>query len=125
MQKLLLIGLAGLLGTLARYGLAGWTSRRYGEDFPFGTLAVNLVGCFLAGFLFYLMRERYPSHETLQTALLVGLLGGFTTFSAFGLQSFNLLRDGHFGIAVFNLIGSNVGGLLFVWAGYTLAMKTI
>lgn len=123
-QKLLLVGLGGLVGTLVRYALTGWSARRFGEAFPTGTLIVNLLGCFLAGFLFHLMRERYPGSETIQTAVFVGLLGGFTTFSAFGLQTFTLLRDGDFGFAVFNLICSNLGGLLLVWAGYTLA-KTL
>ena len=59
-----------------------------------GTLVVNLLGCFLAGLLSYLMFERFLLSQTTRTVLLIGLLGGFTTFSSFGLQSFNMLRDG-------------------------------
>src|SRR6266545_7716235 len=59
MQRLILIGLAGSAGTLMRYWLSDWTARRYGETFPTGTLVVNLIGCFLAGLLFYLMFDRY------------------------------------------------------------------
>jgi CrcB protein len=121
MQRLILIGLAGFAGTLTRYWLSEWTARRFGETFPTGTLVVNLIGCFLAGLLFYLMFDRYLVNPTIRTVVLIGLLGGFTTFSSFGLQTFTLLRDGEMGLALFNIAISNVGGLLMVWVGYSLA----
>jgi fluoride exporter len=96
-------------------------ARRYGETFPLGTLVVNLIGCFLAGLLFYLMQERFLVNQTLRTVILIGLLGGFTTFSSYGLQTFTLLRDGEFAFAALNLVVSNLVGLLMVWAGYTVA----
>jgi CrcB protein len=119
--RLLLIGLAGLLGTLARYALSGFIARRFGETFPTGTLVVNIVGSFLAGFLFYLMQERFLVNDIVRTAIMIGFLGGFTTFSSFGLQTFTLLRDGEMGLATMNVLVSNVAGLLTVWAGYSLA----
>jgi CrcB protein len=119
--RLLLIGLAGLLGTLARYALSGFIARRFGETFPTGTLVVNIVGCFLVGFLFYLMQERFLVNDIVRTAIMIGFLGGFTTFSSFGLQTFTLLRDGEMGLATMNVLVSNVAGLLTVWAGYSLA----
>lgn len=121
MMRILLIGVAGLIGTLGRYWLSDIVARRYGETFPLGTLVVNLVGCFLAGLLFYLLQERFPINQTLRTVIMIGFLGGFTTFSAYGLQTFMLLRDGEFAFAALNLIVSNVVGLLLVWAGYTVA----
>lgn len=121
MTKLFLIGLAGFVGTLGRYGLSGVVARRYGETFPLGTLAVNLIGCFLVGLLFQLMQERFLVNQNLRTIILVGLLGGFTTFSSLGLQTFTLLQDGEFGFAALNLGVSNLLGLFLVWAGYTLA----
>jgi CrcB protein len=121
MNKLFLVGLAGFVGTLGRYGLSGVAAKRYGESFPLGTLAVNLMGCFLVGLLFHLMQERFVVSQNLRTIILVGLLGGFTTFSSFGLQTFTMLQDGKFGFAALNLGVSNVLGLLLVWAGYTLA----
>lgn len=121
MMKVMLVGLAGLVGTLLRYWLAGAAGRRYGEAFPLGTLLVNTVGCFLAGLLFYLMQERFQVNENLRAVVMVGFLGGFTTFSAYGLQTFTLLRDGQFAFAAVNLLVSNAVGLLMVWAGYTLA----
>lgn len=121
MQKIALIGLAGLVGTLSRYWLSGLVAQRYGETFPVGTLLVNVIGCFLAGFLFYLMYERYLVNQTLRTVVLIGFLGGFTTFSSFGLQTFTLIRDGEVGLAALNVGVSNFAGLFMVWAGYTLA----
>src|SRR6185436_17815495 len=119
--RLLLIGFAGFVGTLARYWLSGWTARRFGETFPAGTLIVNLLGCFLAGLLAYLMFERFVVSPTARTVLLIGLLGGFTTFSSFGLQSFNLLRDGEVGLALANILVSNTVGIFMVWLGYSVA----
>jgi CrcB protein len=119
-QRLLLIGLAGLLGTLGRYALSGYVARRFGETFPVGTLAVNILGCFLAGFLYYIAQERFLINETLRTALMIGLLGGFTTFSSYGLQTFTLMRDGDVGLAMVNLAASNILGLFTVWAGYSI-----
>jgi CrcB protein len=119
--RILLVGLAGLVGTLCRYCLAGAVARRYGETFPAGTLAVNLAGCFAAGLLFQLLQERYDFSETARAAAFVGLLGGFTTFSSYGLQTFGLLRDGRLGLAALNVVASNLLGLLLVWAGYAAA----
>jgi fluoride exporter len=121
MIKLLLVGFAGFIGTLGRYGLSGVIARRYGETFPLGTLAVNLVGCFLVGLLFYLMQERYLVNQNVRSIILIGLLGGFTTFSSLGLQTFTLLQDNEIALAALNLVASNVLGLFLVWAGYTLA----
>jgi CrcB protein len=119
--RLISIGLAGFVGTLVRYWLSGWTARRFGETFPAGTLLVNVIGCFLAGFLSYLMFERFLFNQTARTIVLIGFLGGFTTFSSFGLQTFNLLRDGEIGLAILNVAVSNVAGLLMVWVGYSMA----
>src|SRR5258708_37408813 len=96
MQKVLLIGLAGLVGTVGRYALSGVVARRFGETFPAGTLVVNLVGCLLAGLFFYLLQERNLVSPTTRTVVMIGFLGGFTTFSSFGLQTFTLLRYGEF-----------------------------
>jgi CrcB protein len=118
MQKIILIALAGLVGTLLRYWLSGFLARQYGETFPWGTMAVNLIGCFVAGALFVLTEKRFLVSPTIRTVILIGLLGGFTTFSAYGLQTFALLRDGEFGLAMLNVVTSNILGLFMVWAGY-------
>ena len=124
LQKTIFIALAGLVGTLIRYWLATFVARQYGENFPWGTLIVNLIGSFLAGALYHLAEERLLISPALRTVLLIGLLGGFTTFSSYGLQTFTLLRDGQIGLATLNVAASNVLGLLMVWAGY-VAFKLI
>jgi len=124
MQKTIFIALAGLVGTLIRYWLAGFVTRQYGENFPWGTLIVNLIGSFLAGALYHLAEERLLISPALRTVILIGLLGGFTTFSSYGLQTFTLLRDGQLGLATLNVALSNVLGLLMVWTGY-VAFKLI
>jgi CrcB protein len=121
MERIIFISLAAVAGTLGRYWLAGVIGRRYGEHFPLGTLVVNALGCLLAGFLFYLLHERYETGETARAVAFVGLLGAFTTFSAYELQTFTLLRDGEFGLAALNVTISNLLGLLMVWGGYMLA----
>ena len=120
MSKLFFIGLAGFIGTLMRYWMSGVVARRYGETFPAGTLVVNLAGCFLVGLLFYLLQERFLVNQAVRTVVLIGFLGGFTTFSSFGLQTFTLLQEREVGLAFLNLGIANAGGLLLVWAGYTL-----
>ena len=121
MQKTILVSVAGLVGTLLRYWLSGLVARQYGETFPWGTLVVNLVGCFLAGAVFYVTEERFLISPTLRTVIMIGFLGGFTTFSSYGLQTFTLLRDGEVGWAAINIAASNVFGLLMVWTGYVVS----
>ena len=120
MQKTIFIALAGLVGTLLRYWLAGFVARQYGETFPWGTLIANLIGSFVAGGLYYLAQERFLMSPTLRTIIFIGLLGGFTTFSSYGVQTFALLREGEIGLATLNIATSNVLGLLMVWAGYVV-----
>jgi fluoride exporter len=121
MPRFVLIGLAGFVGTLARYWLSGLVARRYGETFPYGTLAVNALGCFVAGILFYVMYDRFLTSPTSRSVVFIGLLGGFTTFSSYGLQTFALLRDGEVFLALVNVGLSNIAGLFLVWVGYKLA----
>ena len=120
-MRLFLVGLGGFLGTLGRYWLSGVIARRYGETFPFGTLVVNALGCFAIGFLFFFFYDRALASPTSRTVVFIGLLGGFTTFSSYGLQTFTLLRDGEVLLALANIAASNVLCLLLVWLGYTLA----
>jgi fluoride exporter len=121
MYKIALIGFAGLVGTLARYWLSGWADQRWAGTFPFGTVLVNAAGCFAIGVLFYATEERYVVDPAVRSAILVGFLGGFTTFSSFALQSFNLLKDREVFLATANILVSNLGGLLLVWAGHAVA----
>ena len=120
MQKTILIAVAGLLGTLLRYWLSGHVAKQYGETFPWGTIAVNLIGCLVTGAVFFVTEERLLLSPTVRKVILIGLLGGFTTFSAYGLQTFTLLRDGQIGLAMLNVVMSNTLGVFMVWLGYLL-----
>jgi CrcB protein len=121
MLRILLVGLGGFVGTLFRYWLSGVIARRYGETFPLGTLVVNAIGCFIIGFLFYFFYDRSLTTPTARTVVLIGVIGGFTTFSSYGLQTFTLLRDGELFLALVNVVASNALGLALVWLGYILA----
>ena len=121
MLKLFLIAVGGGLGTLARYGVTGLAQRMTESHFPFGTLAVNLLGCFLIGGVSAFFAGPMAVREEYRWAITVGFLGGFTTFAAFGFETFALFENRHGGLALANLFLSNLGGILAVWAGYRLA----
>lgn len=123
MSQYLFIALGGALGSLLRYWLSALFERRLGEGFPWGTIVINIAGSFLIGLLFSLAgRDGSPLLTPPARAFwLVGLLGGFTTFSAFSLQTLNLLRGGQPGLALANVILSLSLCLLAVWLGHLLA----
>ena len=108
MHPLLMVGLGGAAGSVLRYWLGGLVQHRLdATGFPAGTLAVNLVGCFLVGVLSSTVETRHAFSPDLRLLLGAGVLGGFTTFSAFGNETLNLLRAGQAGLAFAN-IGANV-----------------
>ncbi len=119
MQKILLIGLSGLFGTFGRYALTAYATERIGGRFLIGTLLVNAIGCFLAGLLFYEFQERWSISPATQNVVMIGFLGGFTTFSSYGLQTLTPLRVGQPGLATLNVVASHVPGLTG-WAGNML-----
>lgn len=121
MVRILFVGLGGFVGTVFRFWIANLISKRYGETFPLGTLAVNAIGCSLAGALFYLLYDRVLTNPTTRAVVFVGLLGGFTTFSAYSLQTFTLLKDAEMLLALVNVLASNIVCLLLVWLGFSLA----
>ena len=120
-QRLLLLFLAGGVGALARYGLAGWVQGRTGAGFPWGTLAVNAAGCLVFGLLWGLAMERALLSPETRTVLLVGFLGAFTTFSTFAAETSNLLREAEYALAAGNLILSNVLCIGLFFAGLFVA----
>jgi CrcB protein len=123
MSQVLLIGLGGFLGTISRYGLAGLCQRlAFGEGklFPYGTLAVNVLGCLFLGLIIQLSEERFLMRPEIRLALTIGFLGGFTTFSTFGYETFALWNDGDWRRAALNFVLTNGLGLLAVWMGYRL-----
>ncbi len=120
MVKLLFIALGGALGSLARYGASGLAQQKYNGVFPVGTLTVNLVGSFLIGLLWGLA-ENSTLNPNVRTFLFVGILGGFTTFSTFSLETLNLLRDGEFKLALVNVLLNNLVGIVLAFVGLMLA----
>lgn len=119
---MMIVALGGALGSVFRYLLSMWTqSLSKSIDFPYGTLAVNLLGCFLIGFLAQLAEARgaFPSETRL--FVFIGILGGFTTFSSFGNETVNLLREGGTLNALANVGANVIVGLLLVWFGRTAA----
>jgi CrcB protein len=117
----LCVALGGSVGTLARYGVGLAAERFVGNAFPFGTLAVNVTGCLLMGLAGYFTHKTHAVPQYVVTALTVGFLGGFTTFSAFGNETFRHLEAGRAAIALAN-VAANLGlGLAAVWVGNAAA----
>ena len=123
MLRWLVIGAFGFIGTIVRYAVQGGAQRLLGSAFPYGTLAVNVTGSFLVGFLATLMLERAFVSPLWRTAILIGFIGGFTTFSALSYETFELIRTGDPARGALNLAANIVLGLGAVWAGYALAVK--
>ncbi|MFO0840358.1 MAG: fluoride efflux transporter CrcB [Phycisphaerae bacterium] len=118
---LLLIGLGGAAGSMARYLLSGWVQQFSAAALPLGTLSVNLAGCFFIGLLNTALTGPLLIREEQRLALVVGVLGGFTTFTAFGWETLELLRGGQHLAAVGNVLVSVFAGLAAVWLGARLA----
>ncbi len=122
MQKFLLVGLGGALGSMLRYGAGGLVGRfKAGWTFPLETLLINVAGCLVIGLLAGLAESRGVFSGTTRAFLFVGLLGGFTTFSTFGYETFQLLRDGQWQSAGVSAGLQVVLGIGAVWAGSALA----
>lgn len=119
-QQLVLVALGGSLGAIGRFLIGGWVTRHIGSGFPWGTLAANLIGAFAAGFLLIWLESRGPSALLWRAFLIVGLLGGLTTFSALMLESLIFARTEHADLTLAYLATSLVGGLALVWAGARL-----
>jgi CrcB protein len=122
MRTLVLISTGGFIGSILRYLLSGYVQQlSKGLQFPFGTLAVNVVGCVLVGFLAELADQRGFISDDTRGFLIVGLLGGFTTFSTFGNETMNLLRSGELWLAGDDIAGHILLSLIAVWFGYSAA----
>ncbi|GMV92998.1 MAG: putative fluoride ion transporter CrcB [Candidatus Hydrogenedentota bacterium] len=122
MHNVLLVGLGGFIGSAGRYLVSGWVQQMVDKPLlPFGTLAVNVIGCLLIGLLGGLAEAREIMHSNARMFVMVGMLGGFTTFSTFGYETFALGRDGESLLALANIAAQVVMGFFAVWAGFTLA----
>lgn len=117
MQKILLIGLAGACGALARYGLGGLVQRYSGATFPWGTLVVNILGSFLFGFIWSLVEQRLVISPEARIIILSGFLGAFTTFSSFMFETSSLMGEGQWLLAGLNIGGQILFGLTAMFLG--------
>lgn len=119
-QKFLLLIIAGALGTLFRYGLAGAMQKSFDSGFPWGTFTVNLAGCFLAGLFWSISESRLSISGETRTVVLIGFMGAFTTFSAFILETGQLFREAQWLWAIINLSAQNILGLVLFFIGLGL-----
>lgn len=120
-HKFVFLALAGALGTLCRYSLSGFVQQFNSSFFPFGTLVVNITGCFVAGFLWTLFENRWAVSGEIRTCVLVGFMGAFTTFSAFILETGMLVRSTEWFYAALNLLMQNGLGIGALSAGIVVA----
>lgn len=119
-QKIVLLAVSGALGTLARYGLAGFVQKISGTPSPWGTLAVNIIGCFAAGILFSIFEYKWTISTETRVLILIGFMGAFTTFSAFILETEQLIRSSEWTFAITNVVLQNGLGLVVMIAGMKL-----
>ncbi len=123
MHSYVWIAIGSALGGVARYWCSGIAARLIGETFPWGTLIVNVVGSFIIGFFATITGPdgRWLVGSTARQFVMVGLCGGYTTFSSFSLQTLNLMQDGEWLYASLNVVASVVLCMLAVWLGHLLA----
>jgi CrcB protein len=121
--RYLLIWLGGGIGSLARYVAGSAIMTRFGSRFPLGTMVVNATGSFLIGLLMTLLTERWQPHPNWRLLLVVGFLGGYTTFSSFEWETFSAVREGGLWIGLANVVGSVVFGYAAVWLGALLGRR--
>ena len=118
MKNLILVGLGGFLGSVARYKLGGFILHHYGgSKYPYSTLIVNISGCLVIGLLAGLIEKHHLFTMEVRLLLFTGILGGYTTFSAFGYETIFLIRRGEFVVATLNIVVTVVCGIFAVWLG--------
>jgi len=120
-MKPLWIGVGAFLGANLRYFLQTWTANRWGPDFPYGTLIINISGSFILGFFITLVTQRVAVSPEWRAFVVVGLLGGFTTFSSFSVETLNLVQTGRWLPAALYLAGNVCLGLFGAYLGVILA----
>jgi len=119
-QKIFFLAFAGAAGTLARYWLGGLVQRNIPTDFPFGTAAVNIIGCLIFGLLWAFMESRLSIGGQMRMVIFVGFFGAFTTFSSFVFETAQLLKESQWLWASANIILQNVLGLVSIIIGLTI-----
>lgn len=126
MREILLVFCGAGCGGVLRFLLGSFVYSYTGRNFPWGTLVINLSGSFVMGFLFVIITQKFTNLAPYLTALiLVGLLGGYTTFSSFSIETLRLMQDGKIMYALLNVLTSSIFGIVLAWVGYTIAQKVV
>lgn len=120
----IVIGVGGALGAMARYALSTFIYQKYAHTFPWGTFLVNILGCFLLGIV-YVLGVKYFSSSNIRLFIMVGFLGAFTTFSAFSIETLNIIKAGQIKIALSYGFGSLFFCLIAVWMGVAMTQLLI
>jgi len=120
MIKVIYLLSGGAIGTLLRYSVSGLSHRMFSSIFPWGTLMVNLIGSFVIGLLWGISEQTNFS-PNIRAFIFIGILGGFTTFSSYSLETLNLFRDGEIKMGIINILANNILGLILVFAGFVLS----
>ncbi len=123
MGQVLAIGIGGAIGSLLRFWMSTWVHSFAGRGFPYGTLTVNVLGCLVMGVLFVLFTERFSDNTVLRAGVLIGVLGGFTTFSSFSIETFNLIEQGAHLKALANMALSLVLCVSGTWLGVIIGRQ--
>ncbi len=123
MDKYLVVLAGAGLGGVARYALGTWIMVKYGGRFPLGTFSINVSGAFLIGLIMTLLTERFQPHPGWRLFLVVGVLGGYTTFSSFEYETFQAVRGGERWMGLLYVAGSVIAGYVAVWLGAVMASR--
>lgn len=126
MREIMLVFFGAGFGGVCRFVLGSLVYGYTGRNFPWGTLVINLTGSFIMGFLFVIFAQKFTNLAPYLIALvLVGVLGGYTTFSSFSIETLRLFQDGKIIYAIMNVMVSTIGGILLAWLGYAVATKLV
>lgn len=120
MKTLLLVGLGGGTGSILRYLTSAFVSRYLPATFPWATFTVNIAGCLLIGIIIGMLERQQVLNNDLKLLLITGFCGGYTTFSAFATENFNLIQNGNSLVAMLYIAASIAAGIIAVWGGLAL-----
>jgi len=123
-SKLLFVAIGGAIGSILRYAVSGMTSRYFEGSFPWGTLSVNLIGAIVIGFLWGIF-EGASILSNLRSFVFIGIIGSFTTFSTYSLETFYLLRNGELKLALTNILITNILSIALVLMGFAISKYLI
>ena len=120
-MKILIIGFGGFIGAILRYSISGWIHKLFGSGMPYGTLAVNVIGSFILGFILFYSEDRQSFSPLWRSFIAVGIMGALTTFSTFSYETFAMMQESLYLKAVWNILLNIITTILAIWAGMVLS----